>query len=86
MVQAVLRRQGNSLGVTIPAETRIRLGLEEGQVVEVIETENAVTFVKSDQTMSRFIAAAGRQIERQRDVTARLARYDETGVLPKKRP
>ncbi|WP_369523283.1 AbrB/MazE/SpoVT family DNA-binding domain-containing protein [Komagataeibacter swingsii] len=27
----VIRKQGNSVGVTLPAETRIRLGLEVGQ-------------------------------------------------------
>ena len=31
MTVLAVRRQGNSIGVTFPAETRIRMGLEVGQ-------------------------------------------------------
>ncbi|WP_274541787.1 AbrB/MazE/SpoVT family DNA-binding domain-containing protein [Komagataeibacter melaceti] len=31
METVTLRKQGNSVGLTLPAETRIRLGLEIGQ-------------------------------------------------------
>lgn len=37
METVVVRQQGNSVGITLPAETRIRLGLEVGQELTLVE-------------------------------------------------
>ncbi|WP_231866656.1 AbrB/MazE/SpoVT family DNA-binding domain-containing protein [Acetobacter malorum] len=46
-----MRKQGNSIGITLPAETRIRLGLEVGQelkLVGILPPLTPLSFLKSD--------------------------------------
>ena len=45
METVVVRKQGNSIGITLPAETRIRLGLEVGQELTLVEMADGIKLV-----------------------------------------
>ena len=53
MATVTLRKQGNSIGVTFPAETRIRMGFEVGQDLTLVELADGVKLVKRNLVLER---------------------------------
>jgi antitoxin component of MazEF toxin-antitoxin module len=74
METVVLRRQGNSVGVTLPAETRIRMGLEVGQELTLVELADGIKLVKRNLRLERQLALAREVLREQADGLAELAR------------
>ncbi len=58
MGHVTVRKQGNSLGISIPTETRIRMGIEEGQELTLIELADGIKLVKRNLEVERQMAAA----------------------------
>ncbi len=69
-----LRRHGNSVGVAIPAETRIRMGLEIGQELTLIELADGIKLVKRNLELERQLAAAREVLREQADALQELAK------------
>ena len=63
-----VRRQGNSIGVTVPVETRIRMGLEVGQGLTWVELADGVKLVKPNLRLER-------QMELAREVLRKQAKH-----------
>ncbi len=74
MTTVTVRRQGNSLGVSFPAETRIRMGFEAGQDLTLIELADGVKLVKRNLTLERQMALAREVVREQADVLQELAK------------
>ncbi len=70
MGHVTVRKQGNSLGVAIPMETRIRMGFEEGQELTLIELADGIKLVKRNLELERQMAAA-REVLREEAATLR---------------
>ena len=58
MTVVMLRKQGNSVGLTFPAETRIRMGLEVGQELTLVELADGVKLVKRNLALERQLRLA----------------------------
>jgi len=58
METVVVRKHGNSVGVTLPAETRIRLGLEVGQELTLVEMADGIKLVKRNLKLERQMQMA----------------------------
>ena len=69
-----VRRQGNSIGVTFPAETRIRMGLEVGQELTLVELVDGVKLVKRNLRLERKMELAREVLLEQADALQELAR------------
>ena len=74
MNSVTLRKQGNSIGIALPGETRIRLGLEAGQELTLIELADGIKLVKRNLTLERQIEAGRRVLREQADVLQELAK------------
>lgn len=74
METVVVRKQGNSVGVTLPAETRIRLGLEVGQELTLVEMADGIKLVKRNLRLERQMQMARETLREQADVLQELAR------------
>ena len=74
METVVVRKQGNSVGVTLPAETRIRLGLEVGQELTLVEMADGIKLVKRNLKLERQMQMARETLREQADVLQELAR------------
>ncbi|MBS1053459.1 MULTISPECIES: AbrB/MazE/SpoVT family DNA-binding domain-containing protein [Gluconobacter] len=74
METVVVRKQGNSLGVTLPAETRIRLGLEVGQELMLVEMADGIKLVKRNLKLGRQMEMARETLREQADVLQELAK------------
>lgn len=74
MTKVTLRRQGNSVGVTFPAETRIRMGLEVGQDLTLVELADGVKLVKRNLKLERQMQLAREVLREQADALQELAR------------
>ncbi|GAO00984.1 transcriptional regulator [Komagataeibacter xylinus NBRC 13693] len=74
MVTVVVRKQGNSVGVTLPAETRIRLGLEVGQELTLVEMADGIKLVKRNLKLERQMQMARETLREQADVLQELAK------------
>ncbi|GAN86127.1 AbrB/MazE/SpoVT family DNA-binding domain-containing protein [Komagataeibacter intermedius] len=74
METVVVRKQGNSVGVTLPAETRIRLGLEVGQELTLVELADGIKLVKRNLRLERQMQMARETLREQADVLQELAR------------
>ena len=61
------------MGVTFPAETRIRLGLEVGQELTLVELADGVKLVKRNLVMERQMQLARDVLREQADVLRELA-------------
>ena len=46
MSSVVIRKQGNAVGVSIPSETRIRMGFDVGQELTLVELADGIKLVK----------------------------------------
>ncbi|MFH7812868.1 MULTISPECIES: AbrB/MazE/SpoVT family DNA-binding domain-containing protein [Acetobacter] len=74
METVVVRKQGNSVGITLPAETRIRLGLEVGQELTLVEMADGIKLVKRNLKLERQIQMARDTLREQADVLQELAK------------
>ena len=74
MTTVTVRRQGNSVGVTFPAETRIRMGLEVGQDLTLVELADGIKLVKRNLVLERQMALAREVLHEQADALQELAK------------
>ena len=74
MAIVTVRRQGNSVGVTFPAETRIRMGFEVGQDLTLIELADGVKLVKRNVQLERQMELARDVLREQADALQELAK------------
>ena len=74
MTTVTVRRQGNSLGITFPAETRVRMGLEVGQDLTLVELADGLKLVKRNVELERQMALAREVLREQADVLQELAK------------
>ncbi|MFS8371586.1 AbrB/MazE/SpoVT family DNA-binding domain-containing protein [Acetobacter indonesiensis] len=74
METIVVRKQGNSIGITLPAETRIRLGLEVGQELTLVEMADGIKLVKRNLKLEHQMQMARETLREQADVLQELAK------------
>lgn len=75
MVETVtLRKQGNSVGIALPADTRVRLGLEVGQELTLVELADGFKLVKRNLKLERQMEAARAVLREQADALQELAK------------
>ena len=74
MSKVTLRRQGNSVGVTFPADTRVRMGFEVGQDLTLVELADGVKLVKRNLALERQMQLAREVLREQADALQELAR------------
>ena len=74
MNSITVRKQGNSLGVTFPAETRVCMGFEVGQDLSLIELADGVKLVKRNLKLERQMQLAREVLREQADALQELAR------------
>jgi len=73
MSKVTLRKQGNSVGVTFPADTRIRMGFEVGQDLTLVELADGVKLVKRNLVLERQMQLAREVLREQADALQELA-------------
>jgi len=69
-----IRKQGNSVGIALPAETRTRMGLEVGQELTLIELTDGIKLVKRNLVLERQLALARDVLREQADALQELAK------------
>lgn len=69
-----IRKNGNSVGIALPAETRIRLGLEVGQELTLVELADGIKLVKRNLALERQLEAAREVLREQADALQELAK------------
>jgi antitoxin component of MazEF toxin-antitoxin module len=69
-----VRKQGNSVGITFPAETRIRMGFEVGQDLTLVELADGVKLVKRNLRLERQLELAREVLREQADALQELAK------------
>ena len=74
MATVTLRRQGNTVRVTFPAETRIPMGLDVGQELTLVELADGVKLVKRNLTLERQMQLAREGLREQADALQELAK------------
>ena len=74
MSKVTLRRQGNSVGVTFPTDTRIRMGFEVGQDLTLVELADGVKLVKRNLVLERQMQLAREMLREQADALQELAK------------
>lgn len=74
MVTVTIRQQGNSIGVTFPAETRIRMGFEVGQDLTLVELADGVKLVRRNPVLERQMQLAREVLREQADTLQELAK------------
>jgi putative addiction module antidote len=74
MDTVTLRKQGNSVGIALPAEIRIRMGLEVGQELTLIELADGIKLVKRNLTLERQLDLARDVLREQADALQELAK------------
>ncbi|MFT9047968.1 MAG: AbrB/MazE/SpoVT family DNA-binding domain-containing protein [Gluconobacter cerinus] len=62
------------MGVPLPAETRIRLGLEVGQELMLVEMADGIKLVKRHPQLERQMEMASEILREQADVFQELAK------------
>lgn len=62
------------MGVPLPAETRIRLGLEVGQELMLVEMADGIKLVKRNLKLGRQMEMARETLREQADVLQELAK------------
>ena len=72
MTRVTIRRQGNSLGISFPAETRIRMGFEAGQDLTLVELADGVKLVKRNARLERQMELAREVLREQADALREL--------------
>jgi antitoxin component of MazEF toxin-antitoxin module len=74
MSVVTVRKQGNSVGITFPAETRIRMGFEVGQDLTLVELADGVKLVKRNLRLERQLELARGVLREQADTLQELAK------------
>jgi len=74
MDTVTIRKQGNSVGIALPAETRIRMGLEVGQELTLIELADGIKLVKRNLALERQLESAREVLREQADALQELAK------------
>ncbi len=74
MVTVTICQQGNSIGVTFPAETRIRMGFEVGQDLTLVELADGVKLMKRNPVLERQMQLAREVLREQADTLQELAK------------
>jgi putative addiction module antidote len=74
MDTVTIRKQGNSVGIALPAETRIRMGLEVGQELTLIELADGIKLVKRNLVLERQMQSARDVLREQADALQELAK------------
>ena len=74
MTTVTIRKQGNSIGVTFPAETRIRMGFEVGQDLTLVELADGVKLLKRNLGLERPMQLAREVLREQADTLQELAK------------
>jgi putative addiction module antidote len=74
MATVTLRKVGNSLAMTVPADMATRKRLEPGQVFTVVETEDGFRVIQGGEELQRQLAAVDAAIESGASVLALLAK------------
>lgn len=69
-----LRRQGDQVGVTFPAETLARLGFEEGQQLTLVELADGLKLVRFDPVLERQLALAQEVLREEAETLRELAK------------
>ncbi len=69
-----LRAVGNSVGVVLPKEMLVKLGVDKGDSVFAIETPDGVRLTTSDPDFEAQMATARRLMKRWRGVLHELAK------------
>ena len=74
MNAVTVRRQGNSVGISFPADTRIRMGFEVGQDLTIVELADGVKLVKRNLRLERQMELAREVLREQADALQELAK------------
>lgn len=74
MASVKLRAVGNSVGVVFPKELLARLGLREGDTLQVVETPDGFRLTRSDPDFERQMEVAREVMRRRRAVLRELAK------------
>lgn len=74
MDTVTIRKQGNSVGIALPAETRIRMNLEVGQELTLIELADGIKLVKRNLVLERQLQRARDVLREQADALQELAK------------
>ena len=85
MGHVTLRKQGNSVGVTFPSDTRTRLGFEVGQELTIIEVEDGVKLVRRSDSLEQQLNVARAMLREHAGVLQGLADYDRDELRPEGR-
>jgi bifunctional DNA-binding transcriptional regulator/antitoxin component of YhaV-PrlF toxin-antitoxin module len=74
METIVVRKQGHSVDVTLPAETRILLGLEVGPELTLLEMADGIKLVKRNLKLERQMQMARETLREQAEVLQELTK------------
>ena len=74
MTTVKLRKQGNSIGITFPSETRIRMGFDVGQDLTLVELADGVKLVKRNLGLERQMQLAREVLREHADALQELAK------------
>ena len=74
MTVVTVRRQGNSVGITLPLDTRIRLGLEVGRDLTLVELADGIKLVKRNMALERQLQLAREVLREQAEALQELSK------------
>ncbi len=74
MTAVKLTSIGNSVGVVLPKELLVKLGLQKGDTLHVIETPDGLRLTPADPEFDRQMAVAREQMHKWRNVLRELAK------------
>lgn len=74
MAMVTLRKQGNSLGISVPSDTRIRMGFEAGQELTLVELADGIKLVKRNLELELQLQLAREVLREQADALQELAK------------
>lgn len=74
MTTVTVHRDGNAVGVTFPEEVCVRLGLEPGQDLTLVELPDGVKLVKRNPALERQMELARTVLYEQADTLKALAK------------
>jgi putative addiction module antidote len=65
---------GNSVGLTLPKDVLARLGVQKGDTLYAVETEDGIRLTTSDPEFAAQMDVARRQMKKWRNVLRELAK------------
>jgi putative addiction module antidote len=72
-MNVILRKQGNSTGLTIPTEVLARLRLKAGDGVTLTETPDGFVISRRDEAFERDLELVRRIVKKRRNILNALA-------------